>query len=592
MQNKLLFVGVNQPIHWLSALGIVLLVFFTACKDDEPTAKPLAPTITSIVPDSAYVNDTITINGTNFDPDPFNMSVLFSGIEAFNIIEASTTAMRVKVPKGATSGLVTVTIAEQTSPGVNFKILTVIPTTITGIAPPNGYYGDTVTITGTGLVPADFTAGTSTVLFNGAAALPAEAIINPTATQLQVIIPEDAQTGPIGLNLKNGTVLETDTFRLTPPLPTIASFTPASGPEGTPVTITGTNLGVSSANEIQVTLNGVNVVISSRSATQLKVTVPVGIKPGKYPFVVRVRNQNATSAAAFTVTAPPVVSQYLYFAQGSEIRRASITEKDGKVTVTHAPFFTDLGDVADIVIDKANNKLYWTSMANNQIMAGNLNGSGTPQLVFEGNDNVGVNYPAGLALANGKIYWANQGSSTIARANPDGSDPEILFDADDDINYAQDIEMEVVGNKLYWTNVGTAQILRGNVNGSGKPEEVFGPDDNLQYPLGLKLDATSGKLYVADSPTVGGAAPADRLLSGNLTGTGSLTSLFEKGDGVEAVYAVAIDTKSGYIYWITNNYSGNSKNRLMRGKLDGSGKPQVLIDNLESYGNALAVQVE
>lgn len=582
----------KQPIHWLSALGILLLVFFSACKDDDPAAKLLPPTITSIVPDSAYINDTITINGTNFDPDFFNMSVLFSGIEAFNIIESSATSMRVKVPKGATSGLVTVTIAEQTSPGVNFKILTFIPTTITGIAPASGYYGDTVTITGTGIVPADFTAGTSIVLFNGAAALPAAAIINPTAIQLQVIVPDDAQTGPIALNLKNGTVLETDSFQLTPPLPTITTFTPASGPEGTPVTITGTNLGVSSANEIQVTLNGVNAVISNRSATQLKVTVPAGMQPGKYPFVVKVRNQTATSSTAFTVTAPPVASQYLYFAQGSEIRRASITEKDGKVTVTHAPLFTDLGDVADIVIDKAGNKLYWSSIATNQIMAGNLNGSGSPQLIFEGNDNVEVNYPTGLALANGKVYWANQGSSSIARSNPDGTNPEILFDAEDNVNYSQDIEMEVVGNKLYWTNVGSAQIMRGNVNGSGTPEEVFGPDDNLQYPLGFKLDAASGKLYVADSPSAGGVAPTDRILAGNLSGSGSLSTLFESGEGVEAVFAVTIDTKGGYIYWITNNYSGNSKNRLMRGKLDGSGKPQILIDNLESFGNAIAVQVE
>ncbi|RDC61863.1 hypothetical protein AHMF7616_00452 [Adhaeribacter pallidiroseus] len=584
--------AVKQPIHWRIALGMVLLVFFSACKDDEPESKPLPPTITSIMPDSAYVNDTITITGTNFDPDPFNMSVQFSGVEAFNIVAASTTAMRVKVPKGATSGLVTVTIAEQTSPGVNFKILTVIPTTITSISPQSGYYGDTVTIAGTGIVPADFTAGTSTVLFNGATALPAAAIINPTAKQLQVIVPDDAQTGPIGLNLKNGTVLETDTFRLTPPLPTVTTFTPTSGPEGTPVTITGANLGVSSANEIQVTLNGINAVITSRTATQLKITVPAGMKPGKYPFIVKVRNHAATSPTAFTVTAPPVASQYLYFAQGSEIRRASITEKDGKVTVTHAPLFTDLGDVSDIVIDKAGNKLYWSSIATNQIMVGNLNGSGNPQLVFEGNDNVEVNYPTGLAMANGKVYWANQGSSSIARANPDGSSPEILFDAQDNVNYAQDIEMEVVGNKLYWTNVGTAQILRGNVNGSGTTEEVFGPDDNLQYPLGLKLDANSGKLYVADSPTAGGVAPTDRLLSGNLNGTGGLTALFESGEGVEAVFAVAIDTKGGYIYWITNNYSGNSKNRLLRGKLDGSGKPQILIDNLESFGNAIAVQVE
>lgn len=84
-----------------------------------------------------------------------------------------------------------------------------------------------------------------------------------------------------------------------------------------------------------------------------------------------------------------------------------VTVRDQTATVTHAPFFTDLGNESDIVIDKANNKLYWSSNDTNEIMVGNLNGSSTPQLVFKGKDNVEANYPNGMALANGKIYWAN-----------------------------------------------------------------------------------------------------------------------------------------------------------------------------------------
>lgn len=577
----------------LFACGILLTTFFTAC-EEKPDPKPLPPTITSIMPDSAFVNDTITINGTNFDTDPFNMSVLFSGVEAYNIVQATTTSLRVKVPKGATSGPVTVTIAEQTSPGVNFKILTIIPTTITGLSPKNGYYGDTVIITGTGIVPADFTAGTSTILFSGSAALDPKSILKLTATQLRAIVPNDAQTGPLSITLKNGAVIETDTFRLTPPLPTIASFTPASGPEGTPVTLTGANLGVSAANEITATLNGVNLNITDRSETQLKVVIPVGMKPGSYPFTITVRDKKVTTTTKFKVTEPPVANRYIYYGHGGEIRRASITEKDGKTTVANAPFFTDLTDVGDLVIDKVGKKIYWTESSANQIMVGNLDGTGKPKPVFKENSGAELNYPMGLAIANGKIYWANQGSYSIVRANLDGSSPEILFDAEKDgINFTQDVEMEITGNKLYWTDIGTYQIMRGNLDGKGQPEEVFGSADNLQYPMGLKLDAASGKLYVADSPSLGGIAPTDRVMVGNLNGTGNLSPVFKAGAGIEAVYAIDIDLKGGFIYWISNSINnGGSNNKLMRGKLDGSGKSEVIVDDLTNYGNALAVQVE
>src|SRR6266571_1922050 len=85
--------------------------------------------------------------------------------------------------------------------------------------------------------------------------------------------------------------------------PTITGFTPASGPVGTAVTITGTNFDpVASNNEVK--FNGVLATVTSASATSLTATVPSGATTGS--ITVTTRGGTATSATNFTViTQPP-----------------------------------------------------------------------------------------------------------------------------------------------------------------------------------------------------------------------------------------------------------------------------------------------
>jgi len=83
------------------------------------------------------------------------------------------------------------------------------------------------------------------------------------------------------------------------PAPAIASFTPASGPVGTVVTVTGSNFTGASA----VTLNGVTVTgFTVVNATTLTFTVPTGATSG--PLAVTTQGGTAASTATFTVTVP------------------------------------------------------------------------------------------------------------------------------------------------------------------------------------------------------------------------------------------------------------------------------------------------
>jgi hypothetical protein len=79
--------------------------------------------------------------------------------------------------------------------------------------------------------------------------------------------------------------------------PAITSFSPGSGAQGAPVTITGLNLGSATA----VAFNGVKATITSESATTVVTAVPTGASTGH--ITVTTPAGTATSAKAFKVVA-------------------------------------------------------------------------------------------------------------------------------------------------------------------------------------------------------------------------------------------------------------------------------------------------
>src|SRR5438046_7017613 len=86
--------------------------------------------------------------------------------------------------------------------------------------------------------------------------------------------------------------------------PTITSCTPASGPVGTSVTISGTNFTGATA----VLFNSVSASFTVNSATAITATVPAGATSG--PISVTTPDGTASSAGSFTVgdTTPPTVT--------------------------------------------------------------------------------------------------------------------------------------------------------------------------------------------------------------------------------------------------------------------------------------------
>jgi uncharacterized repeat protein (TIGR03803 family) len=133
--------------------------------------------------------------------------------------------------------------------------------------------------------------GSSVVTFG---TVPATVVTRSGTTFLTATVPSGAATGSVTVTTTSGTLTSSKTFRVTPQLKT---FTPASGPVGTPVTITGVSL----TQTTKVTFGGVaSTIVSVNSDTQVTATVPTGAKTGK--IVITTGGGTATSATNFTVT--------------------------------------------------------------------------------------------------------------------------------------------------------------------------------------------------------------------------------------------------------------------------------------------------
>jgi hypothetical protein len=239
------------------------------------------PTIASFTPTAGPVGTIVTITGTNLTSVT---DVAFNSLNASSVTVLSATSVKVVVPASATSGKLTVfdPAGSATSAGA----YTVTPS-LEGFLPSRGVPGTTViTITGQALT------GATAVRFGTATATPT--LVTPT--QVTATVPAAAVTGPVSVVTPAGTATSAVTFTVVK-APTITTVSPARGPVGAAVTLTGANLGTVTT----VDFNGTSVSsITVVSATSVRVVVPAGAQTGR----IHASNEagNATSPADFVLT--------------------------------------------------------------------------------------------------------------------------------------------------------------------------------------------------------------------------------------------------------------------------------------------------
>jgi RHS repeat-associated protein len=223
------------------------------------------PQITSISPASGVVGTQVTVTGTGFHSTQGNGGVAFyhSGNPAA-IVSWSDTQIVATVPTTATTGPVTVTASGATS---NQNVLFTMPSPqITSVAPSSGTFGTQVQVNGSGF---GTTQGTSALTFYSYANAN---IISWSDTQITATVPTGAMSGSI--NVTEGGVSSNTNINFTVPAPRVTSVSPATGPVGTQVTVTGSGFLASRGSSNVVFGNGYAQTVSSWSDTQIVATVP------------------------------------------------------------------------------------------------------------------------------------------------------------------------------------------------------------------------------------------------------------------------------------------------------------------------------
>lgn len=165
--------------------------------------------------------------------------------------------------------------------------------------PSLGTWGDTVTISGQFFAT---TPKSNVVRFGSRAAK----IIEATQSRIVCIVPEQIESleAEISVEVTGKSARAGDIFRLT--VPSIETFTPASGTFLDEVTITGSNFGTTPEKHL-VTIGGKRAEVIKATKTALRVKVPVEVEHRSNEIKVIFNLQSATARTNFTIS-PPLIT--------------------------------------------------------------------------------------------------------------------------------------------------------------------------------------------------------------------------------------------------------------------------------------------
>ena len=129
--------------------------------------------------------------------------------------------------------------------------------------------------------------------------------------------------------------------------------------------------------------------------------------------------------------------------------------------------------------------LYWTEA--NLVRASRLDGSGVVTIATGG-------FPTGIAVdaASCKVYWADNETDSITRANLDGSLPQVVYSNADPFSNPNGIAVDDDAGKIFWTESNVVKWA--GLDGSS-PAVLY----TASFPTGVSV--ASGAVFFTDNMT-------------------------------------------------------------------------------------------
>jgi hypothetical protein len=338
---------------------------------------------------------------------------------------------------------------------------------VAGFTPASGARGTQVAINGSGFL------GTQSVRFGGAES---RAFTVAADNQILAQVPPDAVTGPVTVSGPNGSATSFTSFVVlaSSPLPIVDSFFPLSGPAGTRITISGSNLQPAS----QVLFNGTPAFFVINTSTQIVVDVPPGATSGR--ITVMTPAGSATSQGIFVVIQPsqlPAISGF-------------------------SPTSGPAGTTVDIL---GNNFLDTREVRFNGLPSNNVTVASIGEIRAQAPAGAGTG-PITVITGAGSV--TSSGSFSVLAVSPL---PAISFF--NPISGQAGATVVITGTQL-----GTATAVKFN----GKPAAGFTVQSATQISAMVPLGASSGPVTVTTPSGTASSSVPFTVLPGTVPGTRSL----------------------------------------------------------------------
>jgi photosystem II stability/assembly factor-like uncharacterized protein len=540
-----------------------------------------APTISSFAPTNATAGTIITITGTNFASVT---SVTLGGVPASYTVVSPTTITAI-APSGP-SGNVVVTTTGGTASLAGYVSMP----TITSFTPIKGTHGTIMTITGT-----SFNAATAVSV----GAVPVLSYNVVSSTSITAVVATGA-TGVVQVNTPGGSsTLGTFTW-FAPPV--ITSFSPASGPVGTTVTISGTGFDATMAGNT-VYFGAVQATVTAASPTSLTVTVPTGatfenfsvlannlIGYSSYPFLVTFPNGGVITSTTFQTT----VNTSLPADMGPTRVSVGDIDGDGKMDALVSHYANGQNSGVFIYLNTSTTSTVSFAAPVNFNPAG-YRGVGVGDLDGDGKLDMAI-------IGEGSFLRVMRNTSTAGNitfaAGPDlpvGNSPNgiVIDDVDGDgkadiaVNLYPDVATSVFRNisepgaiafapRVTYAVWGGRNMLLSDLDGDKKPELVVPQAVNNQFTI-LKNNCTKGNISFGPAVTFPGYTHS-WMAAGDLDGDGK-TDLVTGDHNGSLVFVLRNTTSGGAIQFATpiQLVANVNPQELKLSDLDGDGKLDIAV---------------
>lgn len=338
--------------------------------------------------------------------------------------------------------------------------------------------------------------------------------------------------------------------------PTITSFTPANGPVGTTVTITGTNFNATAANN-SVFFGATKATVSAASATSLTVTVPAEATYQNIAATNTATGLSAYSAKPFITTFPcgGVINANTF---GTKVDLTSGTQ----------PFNVAVGDIdgdgkSDLVV--ANTGTTTVSIFRNTSTAGTISFAAKVDFTTG-------TAPQGVAIGD----LDGDGKLDVAVADNGTSRVSVYR------NLSTVGTVSLSTKTDYTTGVNPSGVAIGDIDGNGKPE-IITANSTANTASVLRNTCTVGTISFATKVDFTTGTSPFAIAIGDIDGDGK-RDVVASNNGVSTVSVLRNTATTGTItagsFAAKVDFTtGTNPFGVAIGDIDGDGKPEIAAAN-------------